>query len=147
MVNSVILAVEAATFHAGSLRERPGELGEFVRPRLLAAYAYGPQAFVGAQRLRAELRRSLGAAWATVDALCTPSMPHAAPALGVPSSTAFTAPFNALGWPAVSVPARPSPDGLPLGVQLVAPPWEEATALRLAATVESALGRRQGPSP
>jgi amidase len=50
----------------------------------------------------------------------------------------FAAPWNVLGWPAVSVPAGLSPDGLPLGVQLVGRPGSEATLLGLAAELERA---------
>lgn len=48
----------------------------------------------------------------------------------------FAAPWNLAGWPAMSVPAGLDPDGLPLAVQLVAPPGGEATLLGLAAQLE-----------
>jgi len=49
----------------------------------------------------------------------------------------FTGVWNALGQPAASVPAGTTPDGLPLAVQLVARPNEEATLLSLAAQIEA----------
>ena len=52
--------------------------------------------------------------------------------------TPFTALFNMTGQPAVSVPLSVSPDGLPLGVQLVGRPADELTLLRLSAQLEAA---------
>jgi amidase len=48
----------------------------------------------------------------------------------------FAAPWNLAGWPAMAVPAGLAPDGLPLSVQLVAPPGTESLLLGLAATLE-----------
>jgi len=48
----------------------------------------------------------------------------------------FAAPWNLAGWPAMTVPAGLAPDGLPLGVQLVAPPGGEARLLALAGVLE-----------
>jgi aspartyl-tRNA(Asn)/glutamyl-tRNA(Gln) amidotransferase subunit A len=135
----VVLATEAASFHGPWLRERLDDYGEFMRQRVLAAYAYGPQSFVRAQQARALLRQRVEAACATVDILCTPSQPDVAPPRGVPASTQFTAPFNALGWPAISVPAALSAAGLPLGVQLAAKPWREGALLRAARALEASL--------
>ncbi len=59
----------------------------------------------------------------------------------------YEEPINLLGWPAVAVPAGRSPDGLPIGVQVIAPPWREDIALRLAAIIESALGGFVQPPP
>jgi amidase len=50
--------------------------------------------------------------------------------------------FNALAAPAVVVPVGRSPDGLPIGVQIVARPFEDETALGIAAVVDTAFGYR-----
>jgi hypothetical protein len=50
----------------------------------------------------------------------------------------LTRPFNALGLPAVALPGGFSADGRPLGLQIVARPFDEATALRLAHAYEQA---------
>jgi len=50
----------------------------------------------------------------------------------------FAAPWNLAGWPAMTVPAGLAPDGLPLAVQLVAPPGNEARLLSVAAQLEAA---------
>lgn len=53
--------------------------------------------------------------------------------------------FNALAAPAVVVPVRDSPDGLPIGVQIAARPFEDETALGIAAIVDEAFGYRPPP--
>jgi len=50
--------------------------------------------------------------------------------------------FNALAAPAAVVPVGQSPEGLPIGVQIVARPFEDETALRIAALVDAAFGYR-----
>jgi amidase len=59
-------------------------------------------------------------------------------------SGAFTAPYNVSGQPAASLPAGRSRDGLPIGVQLVAPLGGERRLLALAAALEEALGIERG---
>ena len=54
-------------------------------------------------------------------------------------SALFTAVFNMNGLPAISLPVHQSPSGLPIGVQLVAGPWDEATLIRLSSHLEEAL--------
>ena len=52
----------------------------------------------------------------------------------------FTVPANLAGLPGISVPAGLSADGLPLGLQLIGRPFDEATVLRAAAVLEEAAG-------
>jgi amidase len=99
------------------------------------------------------------ALFAGVDVLMTPTMPVLPVAAGrilgrgLPATlglmaprAAFTAPWNACGFPAVSVPVAwteptgTAPDGVPVGVQLVAAPGGEPTLLALAAALEGAAG-------
>ena len=132
VINPVILAIEAAAFHTPHLRTRLDDYGEFMRQRILAAFVYGSATFVAAQQARTALRRRMAAIFERIDILALPSVPHLAPPLGVPTPTTFTGPFNCLGWPAISIPAGKSADGLPLALQLVARPWEEPALLRAA---------------
>lgn len=53
----------------------------------------------------------------------------------------YTLPFSLLGWPVVVTPAGRTKAGLPIGVQIVAPPWREEVALALGMVVERALQR------
>lgn len=61
------------------------------------------------------------------------------PALQVFQMAVFTSGFNMSGQPAISLPTYTTPDGTPIGVQLVAGPWDEATLLRVAAQLEKVL--------
>lgn len=139
VINPVILAIEAAAFHTPNLCIRLDDYGEFMRQRILAAFVYGPATFVAVQQARTALRRRMAAIFEQIDILALPSVPHLAPPLGVPTPTTFTGPFNCLGWPAISIPAGKSADGLPLALQLVARPWEEPALLRAAFAAEGAL--------
>jgi amidase len=49
----------------------------------------------------------------------------------------FTSVCNITGLPAISLPVHTSPDGLPIGSQLIGGPWDEATLLRLASALEA----------
>ncbi len=135
-VNSTFLVLEAAAYHYARMRARLPEFGEFARHRLLYAYAHGPTAYVQAQRLRTMLRARVEERLAGLGLLCTPTMPDGAPLLGVPSDIRYTAPFNCLGWPAVTVPVGLTAQSLPLGLQLIGRPWQEKSVMEAARVVE-----------
>jgi Asp-tRNA(Asn)/Glu-tRNA(Gln) amidotransferase A subunit family amidase len=135
-VNFLILSVEAAAYHAAGLRAWYDDYGEPCRSRLLAGFAYDATDFVQAQRFRSEIRRRWGGLFDGIDVLSTPSQPDVAPPLGEMASVKFTSPFNALGWPAVSVPFGEGAGGLPLATQLAAPSGREDVVLRAARALE-----------
>jgi Asp-tRNA(Asn)/Glu-tRNA(Gln) amidotransferase A subunit family amidase len=141
VIGSVLLNLEALTYHEPTLRDRGSEYGQFARDRLLVAYAYGPTASVQAQQARAILRARFDTLLERFDLLSTPAMPYGAPPLGEPrSNTRYSNPFNGLSWPAIVVPTGLTSDGLPLSIQLAGRPWDETTVLRAARVVE-----RDGP--
>ncbi len=84
-----------------------------------------------------------------VDVIVCPAMPQ--PAIRHGESTApwfddtYSDLHNLTGWPAAVVRGGTSPEGLPIGVQLVARPWREDLALAAAAVVEAASGGWQPP--
>jgi aspartyl-tRNA(Asn)/glutamyl-tRNA(Gln) amidotransferase subunit A len=139
-LNSTILAIEAALYHQAWLSTRLQDYGEFMRLRILGGFAYGPTDFIRAQQGLGLLRRRSEERLRQVDILSTPTMPGEALALGTPARLSFTAPFNALGWPAISIPVGATAEGLPLGMQLVAQPWDETTLLRTARAAELGAG-------
>jgi amidase len=93
-----------------------------------------------ADRVRSRLLRWIR----DVDAIVCPAMPQ--PAIRHGESTApwfgdtYSDVHNLTGWPAVVVRGGTSPDGLPIGVQVLAQPWREDVALAVAAVVEAASG-------
>jgi amidase len=84
-----------------------------------------------------------------VDLMLCPAMPQPAIQHGDSSAAWFGDTYsdvhNLTGWPAVVVRGGTSPEGLPIGVQLVAPPWREDIALAGARVVEAGSGGWQPP--
>ncbi|MEO8450639.1 MAG: amidase, partial [Gemmatimonadota bacterium] len=96
-------------------------------------------------QVRAQLRRFME----PVDLIVCPVM--AMPAVEHGGSNApgyadtYNEPHNITGWPAISVRGGTSPEGLPIGVQIVAKPWREDVALAAAKVIETALGGWKPP--
>ena len=60
--------------------------------------------------------------------------------------TGFTTPHSLTGWPAATVRCGASPEGLPIGVQIVAGPWRDDVALAAALAIERELGGWSPPA-
>jgi amidase len=73
-----------------------------------------------------------------------PAMPHAS-VFEQGIGWSYTRIYNLTGWPVVVVRGGTSPEGLPIGVQVVARPWREDVALAVAGYLEAALGGWQPP--
>jgi len=103
-----------------------------------------------AQRVRALIRQDFETAFGDgIDAILTPSTPSAAFELGAMADAdpvrmylndIFTVTVNLAGLPGISVPAGLDGQGLPLGLQLIGRPWEEAGLLDTAFALERAAG-------
>ena len=105
-----------------------------------------------AQRLRGALADGFARVFQGTDLLLTPTLPITAPKLDQSqvdgadgpmdvraALTLFTRPFNLTGSPALSMPCGFA-DGLPIGLQIVGRPFEEATLLGAAHAYEHAVG-------
>ena len=106
---------------------------------------------VSAAMERADAVRSSLLRWfAPFDLLVTPVLPAPAVRHGETLSPEYGDTYseihNLTGWPAVTVRAGTSPEGLPIGVQLVAHPWREDVALAAARAVEAATGGWRPPA-
>lgn len=75
----------------------------------------------------------------------SPAIPHGTTS-EVYAGFSYTASYNLVGWPCVTVRAGTSPDALPIGVQVVAKPGREDVALALAQLVEAEAGGFQRPA-
>ena len=142
-IGNLITRSEAATIHARLLTERPHELQAAVRARLEVGLRVSAHDYLQALRLRARLTRQfIDDVFTAVDVLAAPVIPEPAPALDEVKAGAvadivarmgrfsrLTRPFNALGLPALSIPCGFSTLGLPLGLQLVGRPFDEAGLL------------------
>jgi aspartyl-tRNA(Asn)/glutamyl-tRNA(Gln) amidotransferase subunit A len=100
-----------------------------------------------AQQIRTLIKRDFDAALAEVDALLTPTAPTVAFAFGARATPlemylgdVFTLACNLAGLPGLSVPCGLSPEGLPVGAQLLGKPLAEPTLLRIGAVIEQAVG-------
>ena len=127
--------------------------GPEVRRRImLGTYAlsagYYDAFYLKAQRVRTLIRRDYDTAFERCDVVCTPTTPTPAFALGEKTSDPlqmyladiFTLPPSLAGLSAISTPCGRSADGLPIGLQLVAPPFEEARLCSASQFVEDACG-------
>ena len=146
-----IIFSEAAAAHEELIRTRASELSDDVRPLLQAGLFITATQYLTAQRMRQKTIAQYRELWRTFDVLVTPASPIAAPLIGattarladkdIPLVRAFldlTLPFNLTGQPAISVPCGFTRGGLPIGLQLVARPFDEATLFRAAAAFEAA---------
>ena len=141
---ALVIAVEAASYHAADLRERPQAFSKELQATLeLGSYYSGVQ-YVQAQRLRRELSAQLQQAMRGFDALAMPTSPVPATEIGndPPGHTALrsrnTLPLNFISLPAISVPCGFTESGLPVGLQVVGQPFAEARVLQLAHAYEQA---------
>jgi aspartyl-tRNA(Asn)/glutamyl-tRNA(Gln) amidotransferase subunit A len=136
---------EALAFHEKWMAERPDDYADDVRYRLELGAMFPAVSYVQAQRLR----EKAVAAWrdevfSRVDIIAAASTQTAAFKLDgsdlsvTLSLIRLTNPFNLLGVPAISVPCGLTADGLPFGLQLIGPWWNEATVLRAACAYQQA---------
>jgi aspartyl-tRNA(Asn)/glutamyl-tRNA(Gln) amidotransferase subunit A len=152
--NNKMVAAEAAAIHSRILKERPGELQPAVLARLAPGLRVSAYDYIQGSRLRAQLTREfITDVFSRTDVLVAPTIPEPAPALAEAKSgttddvvkrmgrfSRLTRPFNALGLPVLSVPCGFSAAGLPIGLQIVGRPFDEATVLRLGHAYEEAAG-------
>jgi aspartyl-tRNA(Asn)/glutamyl-tRNA(Gln) amidotransferase subunit A len=143
-VTADLLLAEAAAFHAERLAERPGGFAPDVLTRLRRGEAVTGAGYArGRQRGREWRRRTLEALHGH-DLLLCPGCPFPAPLIAESdplSTTALLARYSGVwvlaGLPAVVVPAG-FVDGLPVAIQLVGRPFDEATLLRVAHAYQQA---------
>jgi aspartyl-tRNA(Asn)/glutamyl-tRNA(Gln) amidotransferase subunit A len=147
-VARLILLAEASALMEPHLHKRD-QFGADVLALLDQGRLVPATDYVNAQRLRRKLGGEFRAIWRHADCLFIPTTPIPPPLIGQRTvtldgqeddvriaSTRFTRGFNALGWPALSMPCGSSPEGLPYGLQIVGPPLSEARLLHIAAALE-----------
>ncbi len=151
----VALTAEAWATHEPWMRERPERYGEFLRGRLALGGLLSAGDYLQAQRRRRELIARTEEATRGVDLLVTAAQASEAPKIAAVSKWAslekpnFTIPFNLTGWPALATCAGFGEAGLPVGVHIIAKPWQDGLVLAAGHAIERAngtRGRRPGPA-
>jgi aspartyl-tRNA(Asn)/glutamyl-tRNA(Gln) amidotransferase subunit A len=143
----IILEAESFACHETTLRTRWHDYAPMTRQRLATGAFTGAADLDRARRQRERTVASLSELFSTVDVIVSPAMPIPAPAVdqhGSPdravTSTAARSMryWNLSGYPALVVPMGFSPAALPLSLQIVGGPFEEATVLDVGAAFQAA---------
>jgi aspartyl-tRNA(Asn)/glutamyl-tRNA(Gln) amidotransferase subunit A len=74
-----------------------------------------------------------------------PTTPNTAPGPETTGDARFNSPWSYAGWPAMTIPCGLADDGLPVGMQIVAPPHSELSVLSAAAWLEERLAFSETP--
>lgn len=147
----LISNAQGANLHLDDLRRRAGDFEPLSRDRFLAG-ALIPAAWVlQAQRLRRWFALRAAELLREVDVLIAPATPVVAPVIGSewiefggqrlparPSLGLLTQPISCIGLPVCAAPVWGVHATLPIGVQIIAAPWREDHALRVAHALEQA---------
>jgi 1-carboxybiuret hydrolase len=153
----VISTTEGASLHLDRLRKRPNDFDPAVRDRLIAGAMVPAPLVDRAQKFRRWYRAQLAELFKSTDVLIAPATPCTAPKLGQVTFNLdgvelpvranigiHTQPISFIGLPVVAVPVPLEP--LPIGVQIIAAPWREDIALRVAYALEK-MGVVAAPAP
>ena len=149
----VITAMEGAQLHLERLKTRPQDFDGDTRERFMAGALLPGIWYVKAQRFRRRFRTNVLKLFEEVDIILAPATPRSAPKLGQTMMTIdgvelavranlglFTQPISFIGLPVVAVPVfgnqRGKPGAMPIGVQVIAKPYNEQAALRVSAWLE-----------
>jgi aspartyl-tRNA(Asn)/glutamyl-tRNA(Gln) amidotransferase subunit A len=153
----IITASEGASLHLDRLRTRAKDYDPAVRDRLIAGAMTQASLVVKAQKFRRWYREEVLKLFAEVDAILAPATPCTAPLIGQETFMLddvelpvranlglYTQPISFIGLPVVAVPVPLAP--MPIAVQIIAAPWREDVALRIAHALE-AQGVVAAPRP
>jgi len=155
-IDRTVQAAESYAFHAENVAKRPELYQVETLRRIRNGEAITAGEFIRRRRELEEARRNIGAMFAEVDVIVTPTMPTAAPSIAElkadpdalrPAELKLlrnTRPFNVWGLPAISVPCGFTAGGLPIGMQIAGPHWREDLVLQLAHAYERATGWHKG---
>lgn len=145
LANGMMVVSDAAIFHETRLLEKPDDFGADVLQRLRNGASLAVKDYILARRTQSLLHRQFARFFEHYDVLLMPTTPIAALPIEGPDAlelarllTRYTAPFNLTGLPALSLPCGFTSEGLPIGLQIIAPPWGEARLLRAAYAYEQA---------
>jgi len=134
-----LLCADAAAYHLEDLQKRPGDYNPDLRMALAAGVLVSATAYLQAQRVREQIRRTMLQQLESVDLFMLPTtgmMPTRIRAespgmfLMAEDFYIYTPLFNLTGFPALALPCGFSAAGLPVGFQLAGKPFDEATVFQ-----------------
>ncbi len=145
----VVMAVEAAQFHAARLLKHPADYGPNITALLNEGIACPAVEYARTKEHQRRLREEMVGCFARLDALLCPATTGPAPACATTGDPAFNSPWSYTGLPTVSIPVGLSRDGLPLAVQIVGDSWRygEERLFAVAAWCESVFAGRMPEPP
>ena len=151
----IITAVEGSQLHLPNLRKRAEDFEPLIRDRLLANTVIPSAWYVQAQRFRRRFHRQVMALFEKVDVILAPATPRPAVKIGQesmsvrgvemlarPNMGLMTQPISFIGLPVITVPIGMYGDlpdlerPMPVGMQVIAAPWNEKLCFRVAAELE-----------
>jgi len=142
---TLITLAEAASTQDETLRSRPEDFGVDLRDQLRLGEFVSARQYLRALRIRPLVQRELESLLREVDVLLTPTtsaLPTRSDGATTPESIVLfarnTRPFSMAGVPALTVPCGMAAEGLPIGLQIVGRPLDEATLLRVGHAYELA---------
>ncbi|HET6881028.1 MAG TPA: amidase [Pirellulales bacterium] len=134
-----LMTVEAAEYHQATFPQCRHDYGPCIASLLDEGLAATAIDYASALVHRRQLQRDMLAAFADFDALLTPATTGAAPGVETTGDPRFNSPWSYVGYPTISLPCALADDGLPLSLQLVGRPFDEARLFSAAAWCERAL--------
>ncbi|MCH1476004.1 MAG: Asp-tRNA(Asn)/Glu-tRNA(Gln) amidotransferase subunit GatA [Alphaproteobacteria bacterium] len=153
------LRVEADSLDDMYGETRAAGFGDEVQRRIMIgtyvlSAGYYDAYYLKAQKVRRLIKQDFDTAYETVDAILTPATPTAAFPVGRKVddpvtnflNDVFTVPANLAGLPGMAVPAGLNADGLPLGLQILGRPFDEATLYSIGRVIEDAAAFDAVPS-
>ena len=142
----MILEAEAAAYHEPHYAKHAAEYGEGIRGLVQTGLTRPAAAYVRADRTRRRFREDAERAFASFDAVISPTAPALPPrGLAWTGDASLCAPWSSAGFPAITLPTGVSSTGLPLAVQLISTPVRSDILLYFAAWCESVLGFAAAP--
>ena len=142
----IVMNVECASYHQESFRTRADEYGPRIRSGIEMGMLVPSVDYLKAQRLRRIFRQEMTAMLDGYDVVLTPAIPAPAPRdLNTTGDAAFQSPWTSAGLPTVVIPSGMSQDGLPLGIQFAAAPWQEGKLLGAAQWAQKVLAVSMSP--
>jgi len=143
-LRDVVRAAEAYAYHREYVAKAPELYQPLTLKRIQAGADVTTPSYIQGRRDLAQVRRSAGKWFESVDVLVTPTLPIPPAAISDPHADDIlpavrnTSPFDVNGWPAISLPCGFTSQGLPIGLQIIGPHGRESVVFQLAHAYEQA---------